>query len=251
MNARSIVKVQWSETDDGWEASLLTSGTERYRSFPLEIGNPVNLEILSSRRCTGFASGHGERTVCPRFAEIESGSQCHRCRNRDIYTGYVEGRGSDTVDGTFDVYLAQCGTTVKVGVTRHGRAMKRWVEQGADYGGIILSDVSQEQALETESSLSDNGVPERIRKQDKIVTPVDSRLKSVAEEHGYTIGTVTPVQEQTIYPTLPEHPFSREGRFVGDVTSVKGQIIATDSQCMAMTSGRVVTRPTQRGLDDF
>ncbi|WP_347720305.1 DUF2797 domain-containing protein [Candidatus Nanohalovita haloferacivicina] len=246
----SIVKVQWKNSSDGWKAKLLLAGPNGFEKRGLQPGRKVSFEVTNERRCTGFAPSPGERAPCPEFREIDSGSQCSECRGKDIYSDYVRGDTQTDLDGEFSVYLAQIGQEVKVGVTRSEKIPKRWVEQGADYGAEILSGLSSKVALENEQDISSRGITERIRKEQKTNNPSDPRkLQKIMEEHDYD-AEIVDVNSLTLYDRL-QGEFSRKGLFQGEIHSVKGQIIGNGRLALAMTSGKVLKNPDQKGLNSF
>lgn len=265
----SIVKVQWKNSSeqnhssngvsnshrtgegcDGWKAHLLLAGPDGFEKRGLQPGRKVSFEVTDERRCTGYAPSPGERAPCPEFRKLESGSQCSECRGKDIYSDYVRGDTQTDLDGDFSVYLAQIGKEVKVGVTRSEKIPKRWIEQGADYGAEILSGLSSKVALENEQDISSNGVTERIRKERKVVDPEQPEaLQEVMEEQGYE-AEIVDVNSLTVYDHLSGE-FKRKGLFQGEIQSVKGQILGNGRMALAMTSGKVLKKPDQKGLDSF
>lgn len=246
----SIVKVQWRNSSDGWKANLFLASREGFEKRGLQPGRKASFEVTRERRCTGYAPSPGERAPCPEFRKIDSGSQCGECRGKDIYSDYVRGDTQTDLDGDFSVYLAQISDQVKVGVTRSEKIPRRWIEQGADYGAEIISGLSSKVALENEQEISSRGVTERIRKQNK-VSPARNpgRLQEVMEEHNYE-AEIVDVNSLTVYDEI-QGKFAREGLFQGEIQSVKGQIVSNGRVAMAMTSGKVLKNPDQKGLNSF
>lgn len=247
---KSIVKVQWEEKEDGWKASLLLATREGFEHLQLSPGRKFSFEVTGERRCTGYAPAPGERAKCPEFRKLEKGSQCPECRGKDIYSGYVRGDTQNDLDGDFSVYLAQISGEVKVGVTRSENVPKRWVEQGADYAVEILEGLSSKVALENEQEISENGLTERVRKEEKVSQATSpEKLEEVMGEKDLD-GEIVDVNALTVYPNL-EGDFDRGGLFEGELAAVKGQIIGNGRIALALTSGKVMDRPKQKGLDSF
>ena len=248
---RSIVKVSWKKTDEGWKADLLLAEPGGFERMSLSPGRSFSFEIGNERRCTGYAPEPGERVACPEFREISSGSQCSECRGKDIYSGYVRGDQQTDLDGDFSVYMAQISDSVKVGVTRSEKIPKRWIEQGADFGAEILSALSSKVALENESRISSEGVSERVRKESKIPASHEpGKLEKVMKKHDYE-AKIVDVQDLTVYPELESSKLERKGLFEGDLHTVKGQVISNGRMALALTSGKVLKKPEQRGLGNF
>lgn len=247
---KSIVKVQWKQKSKGWKASLLLATREGFEYINLPSGRNFSFEISGERRCTGYAPAQGERAKCPEFIELESGSQCPECRGKDIYSGYVRGDTQNDLDGDFSVYLAQISGKVKVGVTRSENIQKRWIEQGADYAVEILEGLSSKVALEKEEEISGNGITERVRKEKKVKKAKSpDKIQKVIEKKDF-IGEIVDVNAKTVYSDL-NGDFRRGGLFEGGLESVKGQIISNGRIALALTSGKILERPKQKGLDSF
>jgi hypothetical protein len=245
---KSIVKVQWRKSE-AWEARLLLASENGFEKRGLEPGRSISMELLNERRCTGYAPGKGERAPCPEFRKISSGSQCPECRGKDIYAGYVRGEEND-LDGEFSVYIAQIADQVKVGVTRKEKIPRRWIEQGADYGAEIFSGLSSNEALEKEEELTSGEITQRIRKDYKTSPRKNpDRLRKILEEKDLN-GDIVDVRSLTVYPDISGR-FARKGLLEGEIQSVKGQIVSNSRVAMAMTSGKVLKRPDQKGLDNF
>jgi hypothetical protein len=247
---KSIVKVQWQQNSNGeWKAKLSLASPNGFEKRGLDPGRKLSMEITDERRCTGYAPSKGERASCPEFRKISSGSQCPECRGKDIYSGYVRGEEND-LDGEFSVYLAQIGKEVKVGVTRKEKIPRRWIEQGADYGAEILSGVTSNEALEKEDELTDGKITQRIRKEYKTSSPSNpSKLRNILEERDFG-AEIVDVQSLTVYPKI-QGDFTRKGLLEGEIQSVKGQIVSNGRVAMAMTSGKTLKQPDQKGLDSF
>ena len=245
---KSIVKVQWRKSE-AWEAKLLLASENRFEKRGLEPGRSISMEILNERRCTGYAPRQGERVPCSEFRKIEKGSQCPECRGKDIYAGYVRGEEND-LDGEFSVYIAQIADQVKVGVTRKEKIPRRWIEQGADYGAEIFSGLSSNEALEKEEKLTSEEIGQRIRKEYKTSPPEKpGMLRKILEEKDFD-EEIVDVNSLTVYPEI-RGEFSRKGLIEGEIQSVKGQIVSNSRVAMAMTSGKVIKRPDQKGLKSF
>jgi len=245
---KSVVKVQWEKKNKEWQAQLMLASEEGFEKRGLQLGRKISLEVVKQRRCTGYAPAQGERVRCPGFRKISSGSQCGECRGKDIYSDYVRGSEND-LDGDFSVYYAQIGDQLKVGVTRSENIPKRWIEQGADYAVEIEKNLSSNQALEKEKELTNGSVSQRIRKENKLQKAGPNLLRELLKEKKID-SEIIDVQEKTSYPGV-DGVFSRTGLLEGEIRGVKGQIISNGRVAMALTSGKVVQNPRQKGLGSF
>ncbi len=238
---KALVKISWSK-----EKPVLKFATpEGYETVKLEKGKEFDYEVTKKRRCIGFHSEKGQMTPCPAFNKIESGDQCFNCRKKDIYTHWRTGNGSPGFEADYSVYLAQCGNQVKVGVTRTDRLRNRWLEQGADYAVELFSKLSPEEALEKEKYLSENGLKERIRKENKIISAEKNILENEMQEHSLE-GDIIDLSN-----SINCNSFLRDGVFPSPIENVKGQIISNGRICLGISSGKVVQKSRQKGLSDF
>jgi hypothetical protein len=247
---RSVVKIDWEKRKGEWAADLLLAEPGGFERLKLVPGREFSFELSDERRCTGYAPEKGERAPCPEFREIKSGSQCPECRGKDIYSGYVRGETDNGLEGEFSVYMAQISDRVKVGVTRTGSTKRRWVEQGADYAAEILSGLENRVALENEQDISSRGVVERVRKEMKLPPAESPELLEQAMEEEDFDAEVVDVQKLTRYGEVTGK-FTRSGLFEGELEAVRGQILSNENVAMAMTSGKVLKKPEQRGLSQF
>lgn len=238
---KAVFKVSWGTG----EPVLKLATADGFEEVPLEKGLELDLELTDERRCVGYFTGIGEHEPCPDFSEVDSGDQCYGCRKKDVYAGWAEGSSSPGFDADYSVYLAQCGSKVKVGVARSGRLENRWLEQGADYAVEIFSGLTDEEALEREKQVSGNGIRERVNKKYKAGLE-KNRLPGIMDEHGFE-GEIVEVHAKD----LGCSKVARKGRFPSPIDSVKGQLVSNGKYCLALTSGRVLKKPVQQGLDGF
>lgn len=244
---RSIVKIQWKKERKKWKAELLLASREGFERRGLQQGRSISFELSGERRCTGYSHAPGDRIPCPEFREIGSSSQCPECRGKDIYSDYVRG-DRNQLDGEFSVYYAQIGDKFKVGVTRSENVPKRWIEQGADYAVEIESGLTSNEALDIEDQLTTDKISQRIRKENKLDRP-EEKLTDILEGKDRHAEVVN-VQKLTDYPLI-KGEFTRSGLLEGKIQCVKGQIVSNRRVAMAMTSGKVLKRPQQKGLGSF
>ncbi len=211
----------------------------------------IKFEVTNKRKCTGYYAGIGNRIPCPVYRDIEKGHQCFSCKKKDIYTGYVRGINGFDTEKRFSVYLVQAGHSVKVGVTRSEKLERRWIEQGADFGAELHSDLSSEEALKKEKSITKTkGISQSIRKEKKVEENEIKILEDVLDKNGYN-KKIVDLRNKTIYSNTLNTNLKRKGRLSGKIDCVKGQIISTERISMVMTSGKVVQKPVQRGLEVF
>ena len=250
---KAFVRNKWKQSDSGkWYAEMLTVDKNGFDVEKLEKGLKLNFEVGGKRRCTGYWNKDREMVPCPGFREINRGSQCRECKNKDIYNDYVEGEGKSPRDEeSHSVYLVQSGDAVKVGVVRTARKEKRWVEQGADWAVEIYSGLTSLEALKKEKEISKKGYSQRIRKESKINNRNSNNLEKTVEKLGHKTKEIENVKDRTIYPEINTSKLQRTGLFSGTVQSVKGNIIYTRNQSIALTEGKVLEKPKQKGLNSY
>jgi hypothetical protein len=147
-----VAEVTWKKMDDAHFDSGLTvwRGEDSTTSFlPLPPGKYLSWKILGPKRCIGSVNVSGKLERCPEQTPIlRSGQKCGPCQATDIVDPCMrcDGRRCDAVEArrlqcdvtSYVVYAAVFSDkTLKVGVSSKGRALTRWVEQGADYACIL------------------------------------------------------------------------------------------------------------------
>lgn len=248
-----LIKIIWNKIDNVWGGTLLTvRKNEGFIRRPIHPGESTNFGFTGERRCIGHISDDG-RIPCPNFEPLESGRQCYLCRKRDIQVDYVEGRSGKQRSGRHSVYMAIAGGNVKVGITRTGRVMRRWIEQGASYASVIEECKNAQEALDVESRLSENGFSERIMKVSKYES-VDNEKQLLEEEIqdlSYETNIVD-VQEKSMYSN-PERisGYVKNGKVSGEITGAKGQIIYIDDVAVGITRGKCIGESEQKSISSY
>jgi len=247
----AVVKISWTQKKGRWTPYLKTVDKNGYKHHRLTVGEQIEFELTDRRRCTGYHTGIGRMKPCPEYREIEKGSQCTECRQKDVYTGYIEGRSPAKIKAEFTVYLAQSGPKTKVGVTRTNKTHTRWVEQGADYAVPIKQNLTSQQALKLEQKISreNPGITQTIRKEHKL-HKTDSKIERYKRKLDIK-RDITDLQEKIGYPDTIGRKLMRKGRFSGKIHAVKGQIISNGDLCIAMSSGKEIGKPSQTALTSY
>ncbi|MHA1246310.1 MAG: DUF2797 domain-containing protein [Candidatus Thorarchaeota archaeon] len=132
--------------------------------IPLNWGDSIAWSINGPRKCIGYR-GPRRRHPCPENRVIVGGGvQCGPCVASDYYAECVRCNGSyckatperreECRRATYAVYIAVFSDrSVKVGVSAKGRVKTRWLEQGADYAGVLLEVEDGMRARQIESSV--------------------------------------------------------------------------------------------------
>ncbi|MHA2065918.1 MAG: DUF2797 domain-containing protein, partial [Candidatus Thorarchaeota archaeon] len=147
-----VMRVLWRPTSkDSYESGLRVwpddSDTPYFLSLPTgyEIGWTVN----GPKRCIGSVDLNGSPVKCPENSLVRRGMRrcgpcsamdemdpCIRCDGQNCSAS--DARKEKCFSTKYAVYLAVFNdSTLKIGVSSKSRVMTRWVEQGADFGGVI------------------------------------------------------------------------------------------------------------------
>lgn len=248
-----LIKIIWNKIDDAWGSTLLTIRKNKgFVRRPLHPDNSIRFSFTGKRRCIGYISDNG-RIPCSNFKLLDSGRQCYRCRQKDVHLDYIEGRSGKDRSGQHSVYMAIAGGNVKVGITRSGRIMRRWIEQGASYASIIKKCENAQEALDIESQISKDGVSERIMKVSKYnhLENEKQRLEESIKEAGYE-SNIIDVQERSMY-SIPKRisEYVKDGKIYGEITGVKGQIIYVDDVAVGITKGKCINKSDQKSISRY
>jgi hypothetical protein len=165
-----------------------TSNTERIH---LDIGSRLGMAITKVKYCVGYhvRDEYHEYVACPEKTSLATGFQCDRCRGRDILLpcmscdgtkcDSVRSKGSDCNTTPTSVYLVQFGSVVKVGVSKTGRVLKRWVEQGAERGVEVAVAPNGQIARLAETAISqDLNLTKSVRLTTKIESISEARVQT-------------------------------------------------------------------------
>lgn len=163
--------------------------------LPLPKGKDLSWMIRGPKRCIGSINESGKLSPCPENAVVFGGAQkCGPCSAVDIMDPCIrcDGRRCDAVDARrlqceqtdYVVYAAIFNDkTLKVGVSSKGRAMTRWVEQGADYAGVLRQINGGRNARRIEDKIGKlKGVTKQVRSERKTRALLDTLTLSEAEE---------------------------------------------------------------------
>ena len=174
--------------------------------------------------------------------------------------------------------------TLKVGVSSKNRARLRWIEQGADYGGVIEAITGGRKARRREDRLGKRpNVTKVVRGERKIKSLLDTldikTAQSIVDDfvvgvESIELGTKVELEDLSKYYSLPTmevkpRPWRKRSDpvdqrpLVGDVVGMKGSLLVTSigssytvtdlKQVIgySLDSDSDITMVTQSGLMDF
>lgn len=235
----------------------------------------INWTIRGPRRCVGNIDSEGQRRKCPEMAVVGPGNRkCTTCSSMDIMDPCIrcDGRDCKATEkrlescsrADYAVYLAVFNdSTLKVGVSREARLVTRWVEQGADFGGVIARVKGGRRARQLEYYLSQSpGVTRQVRGTRKASLLLNSLEKenalSIVQSFVDTIDTpevesTTNLMDLARYYQLnglhaEPHSWNPKGtkldglQILGKVVGMKGPLLVTriDESFSVLNLGQLV-----------
>ncbi len=237
--------------DDSGEITTFTS---------LRSGSHLSWTIEGPRMCIGSRDSTGNNIRCPERRTVPmNGLRCGPCSAMDQLdpcircTGAIcsasDTRKSRCQNSQYAVYLAVFkDQTLKVGVSTLGRVKTRWLEQGADFAGVISTADGGMSARKTEESIGHlTGITKQVRRGRKASTFTHSLDLSTARnlarsflesnnilssESSFVLEDLSPYYGLSEIDTPPRPwQFSAASRnaqhLVGDVVGVKGSLLVT------------------------
>jgi hypothetical protein len=294
-----VADVTWIPTDGGSYQSGITvwlPSDDKPAFLPLPRGKELSWVFRGPRLCIGSYDEAGKMVKCPEdsvllrggvrcgpCAAMDMNDPCIRCDGR-ICTA-LEGRRIQCESTDYVVYMVIFNDqTAKVGVSTKRRALTRWIEQGADYGGVLQELQGGKRARRLENRLGRRKEltkqvhsSRKIRSLSSKLQPVqaqslaDSLLEKINDPF---IGTGVELEDLSKYYNLspferPPQPWKKrsepvhERSLVGTVIGMKGPLLITSigSSYAATDLKQVIgysidldsdiTVVTQTGLSDF
>jgi hypothetical protein len=294
-----IAEVVWKKKDiNHFDAGLTVwRGEDSAPAFlPLPPGKYLSWAILGPKRCIGSVGVSGRLERCPENTVIlGSGQKCGPCQALDIADPCIrcDGRRCDAVEArrlqcdttTYVIYAVLFNDkTLKVGVSSKGRALTRWVEQGADYACVLRELEGGRTARRVEDRIGRlQGITKQVRSERKAKAllnrlPIE-KAKSLLDDFitrvsHLELDSETELLDLSPYYTLSEleaAPTMWKKRsepvhgqtIVGKVLGMKGSLIVTqmNSSNTAVDLRQIIgytidmdsdiTLVTQTGLSDF
>ncbi|TFF67444.1 DUF2797 domain-containing protein [Candidatus Thorarchaeota archaeon] len=164
-----VLGVKWFVDDDESYKHGLQYWTGEEHVPAIEIlsrGKEITWTLVGPRRCIGYRDESGNLHRCPEYSIVKGNQKrCGPCAAMDFYDECVFCDGSSCRasparrercrNAHYVVYLTAFGDgTLKVGVSVRSRLMTRWLEQGADYGAVLVEVQDGKKARRIESHLS-------------------------------------------------------------------------------------------------
>ncbi len=294
-----VADVTWRQKNGTSYESGLTVWPEGSGSpafLRMSKGKELEWVFRGPRLCVGSHDNAGRMIRCPEDSVIlRSGTRCGPCAAMDIADPCIrcdgrscrapEGRRIQCESTDYVVYLVVFNdSTLKVGVSTKKRVLTRWVEQGADFGGVLQDIEGGRKARLAEHRLARRkGIFKQVHSSRKIRSlPLSLELEqaqALADEFLSSlddpfIGIETELEslgKHYMLPPLerPPSPWKKRSEPVdkrpltGEVVGMKGPILITSigSALTATDMKQVVgysidrdsdiTVITQTGLADF
>ncbi|MFW9958373.1 MAG: DUF2797 domain-containing protein [Candidatus Odinarchaeota archaeon] len=248
------------------------------------------------KRCIGSITASGRLERCPENSIVlGTGQKCGPCQAGDIADPCIrcDGRRCDAIEArklqcdatTYVIYAVLFNDgTLKVGVSSKGRALTRWVEQGADYAGVLREIEGGRTARRVEDRIGRlQGITKQVRSErktrallDKLdMTAAHALLEQFMESASHLeLNSNVELLDLSSHYTLKDlesqpSPWRKRSEpidgkaIVGEIVGMKGSLMVTriDTSIMVVDLRQIIgynidldsdiTLVTQTGLMDF
>lgn len=230
--------------------------------FSLKLGTQIDFSFTERKYCVGYhiRDEYHEFAPCPDRNTVTKGFQCGPCIGRDVlipclgctgaHCSIVRNPAAQCNITPTSVYLVSFGSEVKVGVSIKERLIKRWLEQGADWGVVVGHGPNGSVARLVEDQISRSvGITKSVRLTKKLESlgrfepepPEFRRLSSrcfnlaKAEYPDFQQGGSSPENLQPRYNLRISRPpfkydISGSGRIKGEFLGMKGSLLLFQSE---------------------
>ena len=235
-----VSKLQWKSSPVEVYIYLTNLNTGDIEKRKLEVGDTFNIRVGKGKFCVGAAMGewvscmHNTGQDKPNM--VFTGNQCSTCNRSDMYNcrrtciGIICLPSSPEVKelcqpAKTTVYLTDVGGVFKVGVSINH--IRRWVEQGSDYG-YQVAELPGLEARAVEQLISkDLGVRQQVgskRKFEFIVPRGDSEFRNFITE---VLPSVEAIYNEVVGKSKIKGIFFRDGKIV-DLSQYYGRVKEID-----------------------
>ncbi len=258
-----VVGVTWKLQDD----ETFMSGLRVWKDgdtpefIPITTGEQLSLVFRGPRRCVGSVNSLLKSIRCPEDSIIlqRGNTRCGSCSAMDFVDPCIRCDGRTCLatsdrraqcdDTRYAVYLVVFNDeTLKVGVSSEKRIRTRWVEQGADFGGVLHLVQGGINARRIEDRLGKNPkVVKQVRGERKIrglmrkigLDAAQSIVEGfIGEAESVELGAKMELEDLSRFYSLAKvetqpHPWrSRPEKvddrpLVGEVVGMKGSLLVT------------------------
>ncbi len=258
-----VLGISWRSQDDGtFEAGICVwKDSDSPKFIPISPGDNLSWVFHGPRRCIGSIDSTLKSIKCPAESIIlqRGTTRCGPCSAMDFVDPCIRCDGRACLatidrrvqcDGTkYAVYLVVFNDeTLKVGVSSAKRVRTRWVEQGADFGGILHLVQGGLDARRIEDSLGKNSkVAKQVRGERKIqglLSKIDlDTAQSIVEDfilevQSDEVGPLVELEDLARYYSLVDldtkpYPWRNKTEkiddrpLIGEVVGMKGSLLVT------------------------
>jgi len=214
------------------------NGLENY--IALKRNKHIHVVKDHGKYCTGYYS-KGEFHECPKQEEIVNGKQCRSCKLKDEFLTCARCTGKQcTADRevmksclhkTHFLYITLIGDKIKVGVTKAGRYLKRWIEQGSDYSCIISSANGLE--IRRKEHLLSKEITDKVRTSEKIrmfMRDNREKLQKWLNEKKLQVPIINVRRYYDGIDSIPTVPSVYDGLLNGRIVCVKGNVLVFEKE---------------------
>jgi len=213
----------------------LINENDEEKFIPLNKNKKITITKDYGKKCTGYFK-EGKHFNCPNNSMIDYGKKCRLCQLKDEFLVCAKCNGSDCLaegeiknnclNNTHFLYITLIGDTVKVGMTKAGRYLRRWIEQGSDYSCII--DSGDGRTIRQKEHELSKDIVDRVKTSLKIKKfMIDDKtiLEKFLEEKGLTPQIINVRKYYDGINHIPRKPCFYEGLIDGRIVCVKGKVI--------------------------
>ncbi|MFW9925936.1 MAG: DUF2797 domain-containing protein [Candidatus Thorarchaeota archaeon] len=258
-----ILGISWRPQDDGSFKSGLSVWNEKETPefIPINPGDKLSWVFSGPRRCVGSIDSSLKSVRCPENSLIlqrgmmrcgpcsamDFVDPCIRCDGRTCFA--TPERRTQCDETNYAVYMVVFNDeTLKVGVSSEKRVRTRWVEQGADFGGILHSVQGGLEARRIEDRVGKNPKAAKQVRRERKIRSLLNRLdieaaQSIVEDFlldvkNDDLGSSIKLEDLSTYYSLigvdtQPNPWKRrtekiDGRpLVGEAVGMKGSLLVT------------------------
>jgi len=222
--------------DDDFQLVLTIAGEEK----KILIGGELRFSLSDEKYCVECGKEILHDSLCYECALADEKQACLKCDGSHCFQDDAEARAF-CANNAYCVYLASFGSIVKAGVSLEERVVKRWVEQGADFGVKLASNLNGKSARVLETRLFAKGFREFVKASEKI--NVEAK-QSFLENALAKLDSNEKIVSLASYHAVPNRISGETAELCGAVRGWKGPVLYLGNNAFLLSKavGRKVTR---------
>jgi hypothetical protein len=222
--------------DDDFQLVLQIAGVEK----KIRLGEELRFSLSGEKYCVECGKQIIHDSLCYECGMENEWQECLKC-DGSLCTQDDKETREHCSSAAYCVYLASFGSIVKAGVSLEERALKRWVEQGADYAVKIASGLNGKTSRVLETQLFAKGFRAFVKASEKIeIKPNAAILENAVEkirasenngiaEKNLSTENLNPVIAKIVslsdYHKIPTRILGKTNELCGFVSGWKGPVL--------------------------